>query len=115
MAGDAPYIVNDTATTTAAPFAHTNKVKQVRIRNRDAANTVTVLVASSNVSAAAAKAAVTTGTGAVAVPGADDNWTIPPGQSAVVWKSNGSRFVAFSIISSATTAAFVSEGSIWKD
>lgn len=115
MAGDAPFIINDTATGTAAPFVHTSKVKQVRVRNTHATQTLTVFVASSAVSAAAAKAAVTTGTGTVAVIGADDNWTIPALKEAVVWKSNGSRYVGISVIASGAGNTFVSEGTIWKD
>jgi len=118
MAGDAPNIINDTASTTAAPFALTNKCKQVRVTNRDATNSIGVFVGSSNASSAAAKASVTTGTGTVAgavASNVDDNWIIAPGQSSVVFKSNAGRFVALSVISSAGTPLFRAEGTIWKD
>lgn len=114
MAGDAPFIVNDQAGVAAAPFAITNKIKQLRVRNAHATNTLTVAMSSSNSSSTAAKSAASTGAG-VAVIGADDNWTIPPGQSAVVWKSNSGRFVAISVIASGAATPFVAEGTIWKD
>lgn len=114
MAGDAPYIVNDSAGAAALPFAITNKVKQVRVRNTHASATLTVLASSSNASSAAAKTAASTGAG-IAVIGADDNWTIPALQSSVIWKSNSGRFVALSVIASGAATTFVAEGTIWKD
>lgn len=118
MAGDAPYVVNDVLSTTAAPFAITNKVKQVRFKNRDAAIAIGVFVASSNASSAAAKAAVTTVTGTVAgavASNVDDNYIINGGEEIVIWKSNAGRYVAFSAIAASGTPAFRAVGSIWKD
>jgi len=119
MAGDAPNVINDTASTTAAPFVFTNKVKQVRVINRDAAIDIGVYANSSNARSAAAKALVTTGTGVVAgavASNVDDNYIIKPGPlGVVVWKSNASRFVGISVISASGTPAFEAIGSIWKD
>jgi hypothetical protein len=118
MAGDAPFIVNDVLSTTAAPFAITTKVKQVKLKNRDAAIVIGAIVASSNVSAAAAKAAVTTGTGTVAgavASNVDDNMLVAGGEEVTLWRSNASRYVAASIIAASGTPAFRMTGTIWKD
>jgi len=111
MAGDAPYIVNDSGGAAAATFSITSKVKQVAIRNYHATQVLTVKGKTGNTSAVAAAAA----TADPAVIGADDNFTIPAGQRAVVLKSGRGVFYSFSVIASGAATTFTAEGTIHKD
>jgi putative intracellular protease/amidase len=111
MAGDAPLVINDVGGAAAVVFNHTTRVKQVKVKNQHATQTLTVRPFTGNTSAAAAALAAAT----PAVIGADDNWTIAAGKEATVFKSSKKQFVSLSVIASGAGTTFCSEGTIWRE
>lgn len=81
-----------TATTTAESVGLTSKVRQVRVTNRKATDTLFVTVATGR-TAAAAEAALTT-----AVASADDSIAILPSSSKEVFQSQRPTYVALSVV-----------------
>lgn len=109
---DGRNTTHSTVGTTAETSHLTNAVKQVAVRNYSTSNqTLSVRVFTSGTAAGAQALAAAT----PAVAGADENFHIPAGQRVVVWKSPRSRFVGLSVIGSAASAQYVTEGTDWFD